>query len=352
MKNYTGQCIFIGIDVHKKTYSVTAIFDGKVVKRDTLPACPQKLVDYFLKFFPGATIYSAYEAGFSGFYLHRILHQNGINNIVVHAASIEIASRDRVKTDKRDSLKIATQLSVGRLKCIYIPNIEREAFRSVSRLREKFVKDKTRIGVQIKSFLNLNGLVSYKDTKKISKKWILNLIEILNNSNSEISFDLKMMSERWLAIDNEITEIEKRLKLQADKEITLEKIYRSAPGIGPIVSRILINEIGDMSQFKNEKSLFSYTGLTPQEYSSGEHTRQGHISRQGKAILRKVLVQAAWRAIKIDNHLKLVFERICITAGKKRAIVAIARRLIGHVRACLQKNELYRYKEIKTANIV
>lgn len=348
MKDYTGQTIFIGIDVHKKTYSVTAIFDGKVAKRDTIPACPQKLIDYCFKFFPGATVYSAYEAGFSGFYLHRLLLQNGIHNIVVHASSIEIASRDRVKTDKRDSFKIATQLSVGRLKCIYIPSVQREAFRSISRLREKFIRDRTRIGVQIKSFLNLNGLISHKDTKRISRKWILKVVEVLENSNDETSFNLSMMSKRWLEIDNGITEIERKLKLQATSEIELEQIYQSAPGVGAIVGRMLINELGDMSQFKNEKALFSYTGLTPQEYSSGEHTRQGHISRQGKSILRKILVQAAWQAIRKDSSLKEVFERLSSKAGKKKAIIGVARRLVGHIRACLQRNELYRYKEVAT----
>lgn len=230
--------------------------------------------------------------------------------------------------------------------------MERESFRSVSRLREKFVRDRTRIGVQIKSFLNLNGLLGYKDNKKMSKKWILSLIDILNNSDSEIAFDLKIMSKRWLMIDNEIIEIESRLKLQAVSESELERIYRSAPGIGSVASRTLINELGDMSQFKNERTLFSYTGLTPQEYSSGEHIRQGHISRQGKPTLRKILVQAAWTAVKQDNNLKEAFERISIKAGKKRAIIAIARRLVGHIRACLQKNELYQYKEETTTNIV
>ena len=119
MRDYTGQSIFIGIDVHKKTYSVTAILGKEIIKRDTMNACPQKFIDYCYKFFPNGTIYSAYEAGFCGFFLHRKLVEQGINNIVVHAASIEIASRDRVKTDKRDSLKIATQLSTGRLRGIY-----------------------------------------------------------------------------------------------------------------------------------------------------------------------------------------------------------------------------------------
>jgi transposase len=315
MKDYTDQSIFIGIDVHKKNYSITAMANGHVVKRNTMQACPDKFITYCLKFFPGASIYSAYEAGFCGFHLHRKLIDKGIHNIVVHSSSIEIASRDRVKTDKRDSLKIATQLSSGRLKCIYIPSEDREVFRSVSRLREKLVKDRTRIGVQIKSFLNLNGLLDYNDKRKVSRKWITNLMKALDDS--EISFYLKTMGRRWGETDKEIELIEQRLKIQASLEIELEQIYQSAPGIGPIISRILINELGDMSQFKNERALFSYTGLTPQEYSSGEHTRQGHISRQGKPVLRKILVQASWMGIKKDNQLRKAFERISIRAEKK-----------------------------------
>ncbi len=255
----------------------------------------------------------------------------------MHAASIEISARDQVKTDKRDSLKIATQLQAGRLKCIDIPSVERESFRFITRLREKLVKDRTRLGVQLKSFLNLNGLLSYKDTKKVCLKWIQNFVKPVNDS--EINFYLKVLAKRWLEVDVVIKEINSRLILQAGQEEELQRIYQSVPGIGPIASRILINELGDMSQFKNEKGLFSFTGLTPQEYSSGENTRQGHISRQGRAVLRKTLVQVAWRAINSHEGLKKVFDRISVKAGRKRAIVAIARRLIGQTRACLQKKE-------------
>jgi transposase len=299
------------------------------------------LIDYCRKFFPERAIFSAYEAGFSGFYLHRELVINNINNIVVHPASIEIASRDRVKTDKRDSLKIATQLSSGRLKSINVPSLQREAYRAITRLRDKLVKDRTRISVQIKAFLNLNGMIDHNDTKRITKKAILEILLIANDC--ERFFYLKSLSKRWIDIDKEIHLINSKLKEQASEEPDLERIYQSFPGIGPLVSRILINELGDMSQFKNEKALFSYTGLTPQEYSSGEHTRQGHISRQGKPILRKILVQAAWSAVRKNGPLKEAYERISEKAGKKRAIIGVARRLIGQIRSCLQKNEIYKY---------
>ena len=116
MRDYTSKTVYIGIDVHKKTYAVTAICNKEVVKKDTMTADCNNLLRYITKYFKGAVIYTAYEAGFSGFHLHRFLIKNGVKNIVVHPASIEVSSRDRVKTDKRDSLKIASQLSNGVLK--------------------------------------------------------------------------------------------------------------------------------------------------------------------------------------------------------------------------------------------
>lgn len=121
----------------------------------------------------------------------------------------------------------------------------------------------------------------------------------------------------------------------------IHEIYQSHPGIGLVSARTLANELGDMSQFKNERCLYSYTGLTPSEHSSGERRQLGHITHQGKAILRKILIQAAWIAIKYDESLALIYARISITAGKRNAIVGVARRMIGRLRACLRKNELY-----------
>ena len=186
------------------------------------------------------------------------------------------------------------------------------------------------------------GISNKNSDKRVSPKFIQGILIV--DDTSEAIFYLQTMAKRWIATDEEIDRVEKKLLLQANLQLDLERIYRSVPGIGPMTSRILINELGDMSQFKNERSLFSFTGFTPQEYSSGEHIRQGHISRQGRPILRKILVQASWQAVRKDSELKKVFEKISAKAGKKRAIVAIARRLIGHLRACLKKNEVYSYK--------
>jgi transposase len=342
MKNnysYTGKTIFVGIDVHKKTYSVAIVYDGVLIKRDTMSAFPHKLIDYLLRYFPGAKIYSAYEAGFSGFGLHRYLLEKGVKNIVVNAASVEIGSRDRVKNDKRDAVKIAVQLSAGRLRGIFVPSPEVEDKRALTRHRSTLVKDRNRTAARLKHKANYYGLIGPEDCTKVSSLWIKKIRE--KEIKPGLKYVIEALVEEWESLNQKIKELDKLLAKQAIEDHEVEKVYTSVKGIGKTAARILANELGDMSQFSSEGGLFSYTGLTPSEYSSGEHTRRGHISRQGKPILRSILVQCSWVAIRYNPGLREIFERISKRAGAKRAIVAIARRLIGRIRACFRKGETY-----------
>ena len=146
---------------------------------------------------------------------------------------------------------------------------------------------------------------------------------------------------QWRFLAGQLLEIRRLLKEVAKKREHLESVYRSVPGIGQISAAVLSTELGDMSRFANEKGLFRYTGLTPTESSSGGTVRRGHISRQGAGRIRGLLVEAAWRAISKDEALAAIFNRIAATRGKKRAIIAIARRLIGRIRACFRTGTLY-----------
>jgi len=339
MSDYKGKKVYLGIDVHKKTYSIVAICDKQIIKKATIEAKPEALISYCQKHFSGAVIESAYEAGFCGFSLHRALLKAGINNHVVHAASIEISARDRVKTDKRDALKIAVQLAAERLKDVFVPSVKRELYRALTRLRITFLKNRTRLSCQIKSLLLYFGYTQYYKKAKCSLKWVQSLLEM--RETNDVWYSIHQLARAWVETDSKIKNIEKKIKLQAAEDIALERVYRSVPGIGPTSARILANELGNLQQFSNEKKLFSYIGLTPSEYSSGEHVRQGHISRQGRSLPRKILIQAAWTAVACDKRLQGLFEKLGKRIGHKRAIVAIARRLIGHIRACFRTGCLY-----------
>jgi len=135
--SYTGKDVFIGIDVHKRTYSVVSVVEGIVVKKWQTAAVPEQLAKQLRSYFSEANLYSADSAGFSGFVLHRRLEEVGIKNIVVNAASIETTVHNRVKTDKRDALKIASLLEAGRLKGIKIPSEREEAQRLLTRTRQQ-----------------------------------------------------------------------------------------------------------------------------------------------------------------------------------------------------------------------
>ena len=116
MKNvsYKGKKVHVGIDVHKKTYTFSAWSEGMIVKTATTPAEMEKFPSLLKKWFPGAEVYTAYEAGFSGFGLHRTLEAAGIKNIVIHPASLEVSAKDKVKTDKKDSKKNGRPVGDGK----------------------------------------------------------------------------------------------------------------------------------------------------------------------------------------------------------------------------------------------
>jgi transposase len=339
--SYQGKKIYVGIDVHKKTYAVTVICGREIVKRDSLLASPEGLVQYLKKFFKGARIFTVYEAGFSGFRLHRVLTQSGIKNILINPASLETAANDKVKNDRRDSKKLAEQLSDGRLKGIYVPTEAEELRRAITRTREQVVNHRVQVGNQIKSKLHYFGIIHAEEkNRKISRRYLIELEKA--GFPEELAYSIKILIEQWKFFSMQLLELRRELRKQAKVDSKLEEIYRSVPGVGPISARVFANELGDLSQrFSNERELFKYTGLTPSEHSSGETVHRGEISRQGSPRVRHMLTEVAWRAVAVDPALKEIFLRIAATRGKKRAIVAIARKLIGRIRACFRMQTVY-----------
>lgn len=333
--------VYVGMDVHKKNYVVSASIDNELVFRGRhTPANAAVLIESLKKWFPDHEIYSAYEAGFCGFGLHRALIGGGINNIVVNPASIEVAANDKKKCDKRDSKKIAIQLNARRLNGIYIPSETEELRRQITRCREQILKERKRIGNQIKGQLHYFGYIGADDKRIINEKYLAELES--KEFPKEIKVTLQFKIDQWRFFNNQLEQIKIDFQEQSFEDGEVEEFYRSVPGVGVIGARILANELGDLSKrFSNQKSLYQYTGLTPSEHSSGPHVRKGHIDKQGSPRIRHILIEAAWIAIDKDGALKESFETIKATRGAKRAIIAIARKLIGRMRACFVGQQPY-----------
>ena len=316
-----------------------------MVNKCTTKANPTEFANALKGWFNEAEILSVYEAGFSGFVLHRKLEAVGIKNILVNPASVERSTNDKVKTDKLDSKKLAKQLSMNNLKAIYIPTEEEELLRQLNRTRSQLVEDRVAVGNRIKSKLTMFGFFHLENDQKMSNLFLKTVEKM--NLPPMLRVVIEILIEEWRNLQKQILKLERLMKKSNDEKKRQNELICSVPGVGVISANTLLTELGDMSRFSNEGKLFCFTGLTPSEYSSGEHIRRGHITRQGAPRLRRLLVEIAWRAIKKDPALHEVYSRISGRRGAKIAIVAIARKLVGRMRACLQSGTEYQiYKKV------
>ena len=140
--------------------------------------------------------------------------------------------------------------------------------------------------------------------------------------------------ERYQFLRQQVAAQTKLVKVLADETGYREKVswLTSLPGVGILTAMELLVELGDIERFAKAEQAAAYVGLTPSEYSSGGAVRRGHISRCGKAAVRSRLVEASWIAIRFDHELAGVYQRIRARQGGKRAIVAVARRLLLRIR--------------------
>jgi transposase len=157
--DFAGQHIYIGLDVHKKSWSVCILTHQLEHKTFTQPPDPTVLVNYLKRNFPGATYHAVYEAGYSGFWTHDRLRELGVDCIVVNPADVPTKNKERKrKRDKVDCRKLARSLRNGELTGIYVPTRIKVEDRSLLRTRRNMVKKQTRCKNQIKAMLLFYGI--------------------------------------------------------------------------------------------------------------------------------------------------------------------------------------------------
>lgn len=341
--------LYIGIDVHKKSWVFhyqTDLFDGKTI---TQPANPKTLVDWVTKNFPSHDVTCAYEAGFSGYSAARLFQKQNWNVLVVNAADIPRSQKQSiVKTDKIDCRNICKQLKNDALKSITIPEEQRESFRSLFRERNNFVEGLRHIKLQIKSYLMFCGITIPEEFDNAN--WSKNFIEWIKQQNHsfetgslKIHFLLKrydFMHQETLTISNQIRAyVRKHYKKDFD-------LLRSVPGIGGITSSAILAELGDLRKFSRFDDLASIVGLVPGIYSSGDTTIVKGITPRAKKLLRSYLIEASWQAVRFDPVMQQYY-RSHYGKQPNKIIVKVARKLLSRVHAVIKTNTPYQIGVIK-----
>jgi len=345
--NYNGQKIFVGIDVHKKQWSITIIAQGtQALKERVIDPKPKVLYRYLTRRFPGGDYYSVYEAGFSGYWAHRELLALGINNIIVNPADIPTRSKERRrKTDRIDSWKLARELSVGNLEGIYIPTKSAEALRNLVRLRERFKIDQARTKNRIKSLLNYLGIKLPSDIGQ--RHWSKRFITALSQLEMEEWENKQTLNELLRSLEStrkQIKDIVKSLRerVYTDKQSReIMELLMSVPGVGFITAIAIYSEIMDMKRFKKFDELAAYVGLAPAVYSSGEKQKILGLSKQRNKYLRNLLIESAWTALRKDDVLLNYYGKLRNRMSAQRAIIIVSKKLLSRIRAVWLKKEKY-----------
>jgi transposase len=341
-EDFRDQKFYVGIDVHKKSWSVTVRSLNLRVDHFTQPPSARNLVSHLKRKFPGGTYYSAYEAGFSGTSIHEQLCQLGVNNILVHPGDIPRTDKEiKNKTDVHDSRSIAFNLEKGNLQEIFIMPRPQQEFRALFRLRQTKARDLARAINRLKGSLLYFG-VDYSSTFEgyISGKVIMWLRQLRLTSESG-TLTLKEYIDDLVYQRTELARITKSLRNQAKKDYGLSyKHLLSVPGIGFTTAIGLLAEIGDFNRFKNPAEYCSFLGLIPWQHCSGDSIHTKGLQPRCNKHLRPLLVEASWIAIRNEPSL-LKYYRKHAVKNSKHAIIKIAHKLALIAKGVVQKQQFY-----------
>ena len=343
--NQSNQVYFIGLDVHKKNWTVCIRNSGLFLKKFSMNPSPVQLYNYLKRNYPDGIYYSVYEAGYCGYWIDRELKKLGINNIIVSPSDVPTSSRDKFeKTDPRDARNLAMHLQNQTIKGIYIPNELQLHLRSLSRLRVQLIKQQTRLKNQIKAYLYFYGFILPENS--VMLHWTGKFIEHLRSFEfshpaGKLQLDIYITSllEVRKQILNTVRLLRKTLKENHLDEILIRLC--SIPGIGFTTAATLYTELMDIKRFSSFDKLVSFVGLSPSRRKSAETEKILGISFHYNKYLRSMLVESAWISVRVDPSMTNLYGQYIRRMSKQEAIIRIAKKLLSRFRFVWLNNKEY-----------
>jgi transposase len=359
---------YVAMDVHKASITIAVAEQGRDAAKEycTVPNDPQHVFKALARLGAKGKLRCCYEAGPTGYELHRALKQRGIDCIVVAPSLVPIQAGNRVKTDRRDAVKLAHFLRSGDLTAVYVPDEATEALRDLERARDDAKCAERVARHQLSKFLLRHGR-RFSDGGAWTQKhlaWIRTL-KFAHEAQQRVLCDyLKSVEDATARVDaltKDIAELVETTTLAP-----LVKALQALRGVRLVTAVTIAAELGDLKRFATPRQLMAFLGLVPSEHSSGESKRRGRITRTGNTHVRRVLVEAAWsyqfrpnmsqEIRKRNEGIAPGVQRIAWQAQQRlhkrlmnlrrkgkntqKAIIAVARELAGFVWAIGQEQEL------------
>ena len=254
--------------------------------------------------------------------------------------------RTSKKNDRIDARKMAVLMSIDELPCVYMPNKEVRLWRQSILHRQKIVRNKVKAKNQIRAVLKSQGYKKPENSggwwTKVNRLWMRQFSGEIIGADTLWCLQLGNLLDELELLEMQLVRVTKYLDDYLAKHPG-SKLLMSTPGVGPRTTESVLAYTDDVSRFNNFKQYCSYFGMTPKLDESGSTRRLGHISKHGPSVVRCMICESSWIAIRKSKALKGFYERVkCGQDGRKKiAIVAVARKLLSIMRAMLISGEMF-----------
>lgn len=344
--------VFSGLDVDKRSISVTFTDHDRFLKSLRMPYSAEHLLNHVRKHFPNKKVAFVYEAGPTGYGLYDGIVAQGYPCLIAAPSMIPKAPGQRVKTNRLDSKALSENLRGGQLKSIHVPSPTYRELRHLTQLRDVLVSELVGMKQRIKSLLLFEG-IEFPPAPPGSQ-WSFMVKDKLRKlpCSGTVRFKLDQLLDSLEFNEKQVLKAIREIRryCQNDPELSqCMKYLMSLPGIGWITASQLLARIGDWRELHNIRQLGGFLGLVPTEHSTGERTDRGSITRTGDERLRSKVIQASWSAIRQDGELREFFRTVYRKhpreIASRVAIVAVARKLSVRITVVLMKQRPYEVRE-------
>lgn len=330
---------YVGIDLHKRSLTVCVIDKRTGETFDRRFQCSEEAA--LRKFFGELGPFEAViEASGTYEWLWELLEPLAKRLVLAHPKKLRIIAESMKKTDRHDAYLLAWLLSQDAIPEAHRPTPHQREYQLLVKHRHFLVQSRTKCRNQLRSLLaarNLDytGLFSAKGKARLAS------LALKPAERFRVEQLLKLHETLEEQVKTAAKELSKFRKEAPEAEKKQHAIVTSVPGVGNVTADVVLSTLGDVSRFGSQQKVTAYSGLVPGFRESASKRRELGITKQGPRLLRWVLVEAAWQATRYSGHWREVFERIAERRGRKKAIVAVARKLLAVIYSLLKKGESY-----------
>ena len=332
--------LYVGIDLHKRTITICVVKQDRsiLIRKTLLCAEPEKIREFFAGLGPFRAVV---EATASYEWLWELLEPLAEKLVLAHPKKLRVIAESTRKSDQLDAQVLAEFLALDMIPEAHRPTLRQRQHRVLVRQRAYLGRQLTAAKNKIRRVLsNYNA-----DRKDLFSAEGLEYLSGQKVSAAD-RFVLKQLRALWEQLEEQRAALDTELRAFAKKapaaEAEARAVLETIPGVGPVTVDVVVSELGDVGRFRSAKRVAAYAGLAPGQRESAGKSKELGISKEGSRLLRWALVEAAWRLVRQSRRWATVFEGLRKRRGKKKAIVAVARRLLGVMTALLRTGQPYR----------